>query len=181
MDDLMNAARREAERVMGRIAQPRLATVTSYDPDHYAVKVALQPEGVETGWLPLASPWVGNGWGLFAPPSIGDQVQVEAQEGEGETRIVGARLYSDEDRPLAVPSGELWLVHQSGAKIRLLNSGQIEVRAGDIVAGPLSGAVRRLVDERFMQLFNGHTHGGGPTPSQQMTVAGHMTSALKGG
>jgi hypothetical protein len=24
------------------------------------------------------------------------------------------------------------------------------------------------VDERFVELFNGHTHGGGPTPSQEM-------------
>ena len=127
MDDLMNAARREAERVMATRATTRTGLVTSYDPDNYAVKVALQPEGVETGWLPLASPWVGNGWGMFAPPSIGDQVVVEALEGENETRVVLDRLYSNDDRPLSVPSGEFWLQHETGAKIRLLNDGKIEI------------------------------------------------------
>ena len=44
----------------------RQGTVTAYDPDNYAVKVQLQPTGEETGWIPLSSPWVGNGWGLAA-------------------------------------------------------------------------------------------------------------------
>lgn len=185
MDDLMNAARREAERVMAGEAKTRIGLVTGYDPDAYAVKVALQPEGAETGWLPYASLWVGNGWGLYAPPAIGDQVVVDAQEGEGETRLVRAALYSDEDRPLAVPSGEFWLVHRTGAKLRLLNTGEIDIRAAQILAGPDGGAVRRLVDERFLALFNAHRHTGpdGITspPTTLMTEAGHMTASLKGG
>jgi hypothetical protein len=185
MDDLMNATRREAERVMAGVAKTQLGLVTSYDPATYAVKVTLMPEGVETGWLPYASLWVGNGWGLYAPPAIGDQVVVDPQEGEGETRLVRAALYSDEDRPLSVPSGEFWLVHRTGAKLRLLNTGEIDIRAASILAGPDGGAVRRLIDERFMALFNAHQHTGpdGITspPTTPMTAAGHMTASLKGG
>lgn len=40
------------------------------------------------------------------------------------------------------------------------------------------GTVRALVDERFNALFNGHTHGGGPTPDQSAGV-GQLTSATK--
>lgn len=180
MDDVMNAVRGEAERVAGRIAQTRLGIISSFDPDNYAVKVKLQPEGTETGWLPLSSPWVGNGWGLFAPPAMGDQVVVHAQEGEGETRIACDRLYSDEDRPLKVDAGEFWLVHQSGMKIRLTNQPSIQIFGGNIQIGPENGTLLTLVTQAFQAIFNQHVHGNGPPPTQQLTAA-HLTTALKAG
>lgn len=133
MDALLNAMRREAERVGANVAHPRMAIVSSYNPADHTIKAKLQPEGIETGWFPWASSVVGNGWGLFAPPSPGDQVVVLFQEGSGGSPIGIGAIYNDEDRAVVeglggAPSGEAWLVHQSGSRIRLLNDSGIEIR-----------------------------------------------------
>lgn len=135
MQALLNAMRAQASLAANGEAKVRLATVSSYDEDNYCAKVLIQPEGTETGWMPVASAWVGDGWGLFAPPSIGDQVEVQYQEGSFESGFVGKRLYSDEARPLPVPSGEFWLVHKSGSFLKFRNDGNVEVHtANDLVA-----------------------------------------------
>lgn len=177
----MNAVRGEAERVTSRIATTRLGTISSYNPDNYTVKVKLQPEGTETGWLPLTSPWVGNGWGMFAPPAMGDQVEVAFDGGDAEVGLANNRLYSDADRPLRVEAGECWLVHQSGMKIRLTNEPSVQIFGGNIQIGPENATLLRLVTETFQSLFNSHSHpGNGAPPSQQMGAA-HLTTALKAG
>ena len=133
MDTLRNHMRIEAEKVAGRIATTRIATVTSYDPAHYAIRATIQPEGVLTGWIPLKSPWVGNGWGLYAPPSIGDAVELTFQEGVREAGMAGERFYSALVKPLPVPSGEFWVVHQSGSLIKFHNDGSVIISAnGDL-------------------------------------------------
>jgi len=123
MDELWNRVRLEVARALAGRADPRLCLVSSYDPQTYAAKVLVQPENVETGWLPVLSPWIGNGWGLYAPPTAGDQVLVLFQENDQEVGLVLPRLYSNQQRPLAVESGEFWLVHQSGSFVKLTNAG----------------------------------------------------------
>lgn len=124
---LYNLMRAQAMLGMGGVGMTRVGTVSSYDPNAYAVKVLLQPEGKETGWLPLLSPWVGNGWGLFAPPSLGDMIEVHYQEGGHEAGFAAQRFFNDEDRPLACPSGEFWLVHKSGSALKFTNDGDVLV------------------------------------------------------
>jgi phage baseplate assembly protein V len=110
-------------------ADSRMGLVTGYDPNAYAVKVQIMPEGAETGWLPLACPWIGNGWGLFCPPSIGDMIEVEFQEGSPQAGHADMRFYNDSDRPLPCPSGEFWLVHKSGSLLKFHNDGTVELHA----------------------------------------------------
>jgi phage baseplate assembly protein V len=135
MDGLTNMMRREAARAMTQLSLTRIGVVSNYDPATYSAKVRIQPEDVETGWLPVASLWVGNGWGLFAPPKVGDVVEVRFQEGGKEAGIVGLRHYGDALRPLAVPSGEFWLQHASGSFLKFRNDGSVELHtAGDLNA-----------------------------------------------
>lgn len=129
MNGLLNAMRAQAMLQFGSLAVPRVGTVTSYDPANYCAKVKIQPDGHETGWLPILSPWVGDGWGMFAPPSIGDLVEISFQESDWEVGFVTLRAYNDKDRPLSVPSGEFWLVHQSGSLLKFKNNGDVEVHA----------------------------------------------------
>lgn len=110
-----------AKMVADGKATCRLGTVSSYDPDNYAVKVKVQPSDVETGWLPVGAMWAGPGWGMFCPPSAGNQAMVFFQEADELVGICGFVLFSDGDRPLSVPSGEFWLVHQSGTYLKLTN------------------------------------------------------------
>jgi phage baseplate assembly protein V len=131
MDRFLNALKISAAAMDRSTAQPRFGVVTSVDPSRPAVRVALQPEGVITGWLPILSPWVGAGWGMSCPPSPGDQVLVLAQEGDAEHGVVVGRAWSDTNRTPAAPPGELWLVHQTGSYIKLAGDGTIRTQ-GDI-------------------------------------------------
>ena len=114
-----------AQTVAAATSTTRVATVTSYDPVNYAVKVKLQPTGEETGWLPVGSPWTGNGWGFHAPPSQGDQVHIVFQEGDRLTPILAGRVFDDDHRPLNVPSGEFHTVHKSGSLLQMTNDGNV--------------------------------------------------------
>ncbi|MCE9565854.1 MAG: phage baseplate assembly protein V [Planctomycetes bacterium] len=181
-DRLQNVMRREGERAASQRALTRMATVTSYDPNSYAAKVVIQPEGHETGFIPVATPWVGSGWGMFCPPSPGDVVDVHFQEGGKLAAYVSLRFYGDAAQPLGVPSGEFWLVHQSGSFLKFKNDGTVLVNGagdinvtapnlnltgnlnvtGDIVAGgdisDLDGASGTVAHIRTV--YDSHTHSG---------------------
>jgi phage baseplate assembly protein gpV len=189
MKHLLNAMKSQAQQSTSQQAGTKLGTVSSYNPATYCVKVRLQPDDTETGWLPLGSPWVGNGWGMFSPPMPGDMVHVEFQEGHAETGVAVARLYSDADRPLPCPAGEFWLVHQSGSMLKFKNDGEVELVsagtlkssaplwehtgdfkvAGDITAdGDIAdqGGAKTMAGMR--SIYNGHHHGTSPTPDASM-------------
>jgi uncharacterized protein involved in type VI secretion and phage assembly len=129
MRALLNAMRQQATQAMGERAMTRLGEIKSYDPGNYTVRVIIQPDGNLTGWIPLLSPWVGNGWGMFCPPTIGDLVEVQYQECDHDAPIACMRFFNDKNRPLSVPSGEFWLVHKSGSLLKFHNDGSIEVSA----------------------------------------------------
>ena len=129
MNGLTNIMRREAMRAQSQTATVRLATVTSYDPDNYAAKVLIQPEGYETGFLPIGSTWSGNGWGDFYGPTAGDVVEVQFQEGGKQAGFIALRHFGDQFRPLPVPSGERWTVHKSGSLLKFHNDGSVEISA----------------------------------------------------
>ncbi len=129
MQRLFNALKSQAAALDASVAQPRFGVVSSVDPSTYTARVLLQPEGVLSGWLPIAATWVGAGWGMVAPPSPGQQVVVLAQEGQAEHGIVVGGLFSLSAQPPPAPSGELWLVHQTGSFFKLHNDGSIEGKA----------------------------------------------------
>ena len=207
MQGQMNVMRREALRAVSGITPPLRGIVSAYDPAHYTAKVRLQPNNEETGWLPVATPWSGNGWGMFCPPTPGDEVDVNFQEGKVEAGFVCLRFYGDKDRPLPVPSGEFWLVHNSGAFFKLTNDGKVtlnstveidatapvasikattsvNVTAPQIHLGGEGDTLHKLVTDAMVTLFNSHTHGGimpraGNTaiPNQLMGLS-HITSVV---
>lgn len=122
MEELLNAMRREAVRVMAKKASTRLGIVTSYKPETYQCKVRLQPENTLTGWLPVGTIWIGNNWGLYCPPSPGDQVLVEFQEDDVNHGVVTMRLFDQNtNKPLGVVAGEFWIVHKGGSFIKITN------------------------------------------------------------
>lgn len=123
-----NVIRQHAEGVHSRKPKPRMATISSYNPAKHAVKVIYQPEGVESAWMPLAALGVGNGFGLLSGPNEGDMVEVDFTDNDYATPKVIARFFSNAAVPPAVPSGEHWLVHESGSFIKVTNDGKVTVR-----------------------------------------------------
>jgi uncharacterized protein involved in type VI secretion and phage assembly len=124
---------------------------------------------------------VGAGWGLAAPLTPGDQVLVLAQEGYSEQGVIVGCVWSAVDTPLQAPAGELWLQHQSGSFVKLLNDGTIALQAGTVnvkgnlvVSGDISdraGAHGTLA--AFRGAYDNHTHAdpqGGQTGLPSETV-----------
>lgn len=138
MDPLANLVKSYAGALDNAIARPRFALVTSVDAATATARVVLQPEDVLSGWLPILSPSVGSGWGMWCPPSPGDQVMVLAQEGDADQGIIVGRAFSLVDPPPPAASGELWLVHATGSTIKLLNSGMIEMIGPVRIIGSVS-------------------------------------------
>ncbi len=127
MQRLMNVMKLQADLAQ-RASQARLGKVLGYDPNTYRAKVLIQPENQITGWMPVGSEWVGNNWGLFAPPAEGDAVLVEFFGGDFEAGVITKRLYHNEAAPVAnVPIGEFWLVHQTGSALKFHNDGSVEI------------------------------------------------------
>jgi len=150
MSQITNAMRREAARVMGLLALRRVGIVSSYDPITYSAKVLIQPENTESGWLPISTPWSGNSWGMFCPPTPGDIVEVDFQEGGKEAGIIGQRHYGNVLNPLPVPSGEFWLVHKSGSFLKFHNDGSVALNtAGDLDA-TVSGQANLTVSGKIV-------------------------------
>lgn len=201
IDDFMNAAR---QRLGDDGTGPRTGTITGYDPVNGVVKVAIQPEGRETNWIKLDCPGVGNGWGVAVGPQIGDEVTVSFESGDPNLGKVTARHTNSVNLPMPVPSGETWIVHQSGSLLKFHNDGTVEMVANtalnvtaqtanvtaSISANVTAPAINlrangqtllKFVTEAFMALFNGHTHvsGGTGVPATPMTND-HMTTTVKG-
>lgn len=119
-----------------------MGRVTAYNPTEYSAKVVILPEGDftdkpgagETGWLPIDTAWAGNGWGMYAPPTIGHRVTVEHVEGDTGSGIITGCVYDLQNVPLSVQSGEFWLVHKKGQFIKLTNDGNVSISSSFEVA-----------------------------------------------
>jgi phage baseplate assembly protein V len=165
MERFLNALKAQAGALDQFTGQPRFGTVKSVDPAAATARVELQPEGVLTGWLPIVSCWIGNGWGMVCPPSPGDQVLVLPQEGDSEHGIIVGSAFSDGQRPPAAEAGEFWLVHKSGSTIKLVNDGTIRIQGDLHVNGDIydhSGSLDRL-----RQHYDAHSHLGNSRPTPQ--------------
>jgi phage baseplate assembly protein gpV len=138
MDRFWNEVKARAGGLDGMAGVARFGLVASFDPASYAAKVLIQPENILSGWLPIISAWVGAGWGFAAPLTPGDQVLVMAQEGDAEQGVIVGCVWSAVDQPMATPSGELWLRHQTGSFLKLHNDGTIALQAPVVnIAGNL--------------------------------------------
>lgn len=156
MDRLTNAIKMQAGRLDSRVGQPRFGTVTSVKTDMAIAKVRLQPDGILTGWLPVLSSWIGNGWGLVCQPSPGDQVLVIPQEGNAEHGVIVGRSFSEQNRPPDAPIGEFWIVHKSGSALKLTNDGTIRIKGDLHVDGEIYD--RRGSLEQSRGIYNQHRH-----------------------
>jgi phage baseplate assembly protein gpV len=199
--DLTNALRQHGNTDS---TGPRTGTISGYDKDSGTVKVTIQPEGRETNWIQLDCPGVGNGWGVQIGPQVGDEVTVSFDSNDSNLGKVTARHTNSQNRPLPVPSGEIWMVHQSGSLLKFHNDGSVELIASTtlnataqtanvmatISANVTAPAINlrasgqtllKFVTEAFQALFNGHTHasGGSGVPIQQMDNT-HTTTTVKG-
>lgn len=129
MEGLLNIVRREAQIVAERAAGGiRIGTVTSYDPATHSVKLALQPEGTQTGWMPLTAAGVGSGFGVYVGATDGQAFAAFFHEGDIEAGIIIGRLPTDQEPPISVQSGEVVIQSPTGSLVSLLKDGTVTVQ-----------------------------------------------------
>ena len=66
---------------------------------------------------------------MFCPPPIGASVLVITDDTQAESGSILGVFFNDVDRPLKVPAGEFWLVHQSGAFLKFTDDGRISLNS----------------------------------------------------
>lgn len=126
LGDLLNAQRQYQD---SGATYSRSGTISGYDPGSHCVKVTIQPDGYDTGWIQLSALGVGNGWGVMTGPQIGDEVSVTFDGGDPQLGKVTGRYFNDDRPPPPVPAGETWIVHQSGARLRFNNDGTVTLHS----------------------------------------------------
>jgi phage gp45-like len=120
------------------------------------------------------------------------------KDGEGLVIKQGDKVFlvaSDDRRyRISLEEGEVALYTDEGDKVHLKRNNEIEIKAGTkcTVNSPLvelsdEAALRRLIDERFVTLFNMHTHPGVSSgssstgaPSTPLQLDDVSTSKVKG-
>jgi uncharacterized protein involved in type VI secretion and phage assembly len=135
--ELANTMRAHAEAATGRIPKSCMATISSYNASTHSVKVTFQGVGdndfTETGWMMLDAVGVGNGFGVLSAPNIGDMVMISFTDGSSAAPKITGRFFSTINTPPAVPAGETWIVHKSGALMKFHNDGSVEIAAATTI------------------------------------------------
>lgn len=148
-DDFENAVLRIIERNTAGRHNKRAGLVTSWDPKKHLAKVMFQPEGHETGWLPVHTMSAGSGYGHMTGLTpgdgfkTGDHVEVVYQEGDFETGAIVARIHSEVDPAPTVQSGEQLFQTSFPSSVKLANDGSITStdKGGSVIKQDGSGNV----------------------------------------
>lgn len=105
-----------------RIAHTVHGIVSTVDPANHAVKVLLQPENIETGWIPDAVLTQVGDLRISCPTVPGTHVVLQPIEGDGEHLVVTGVVYDTVVMPVVSPAtglvaqpGELLIVTGCGA------------------------------------------------------------------
>lgn len=146
MGKLNNAQRADMARMLADSrATTRIGLVTSYDPKTYTAVVKIQPDDALTGWLPILPILVGNGFGIYAAPSINDQAIVLHLEADLESGMIVGFMPSDSEIPPTVESGEIFIGDKKGSTIVFTNDGNLTVTTNKDLDLTIAGDVNATV------------------------------------
>lgn len=99
----LNEARRVAEAAVARSGKPCHGIVSAVDPVNHAVKVLVQPDNVESGWLPVATIAAGS-IRICRVPDVNEHVTLLAMEGDAEHLVVVAAQFDAVVMPSVSPA-----------------------------------------------------------------------------
>ena len=166
---MANHMRQIAKQAMSAISVAMPGIVQSVNPATGAVKVLLQPGGIETGFIPYMSNLTGTS-GIVALPLQGAQVLVVFDHGDNEAGVAVGSMWDDGHRPPASYNpGEVWFINASGSYAKLTNDGKVTLtdKAGSTLV--LSGDGKATI-----------TASGGLTINADITLNGKLTATGEG-
>lgn len=100
---MMTDPRMAAASTANMLAQPGFGLVAAVDPANHAVRVTLQPAGVESGWIPCGAMQVGS-LRIACLPDLGTHVVVMPVEGDAEHAVLACPIYDAVMRPPVSPA-----------------------------------------------------------------------------
>ncbi len=104
---------------MNRMAHAVFGIVSAVDPTNHAIKVRVQPENIETGWMPDVVCVQSGNLKIAAPSSVGTHVVLIPIEGDAEQFIAIGSLFDSVVAPPHVPGSD-----------RIVQPGEWLIRAG---------------------------------------------------
>lgn len=129
INQLLNHIFQGVNRAQMNIGYSQFGIITSVNPTDYTVKVMLQPQEIETGFIPFCTPF----YGWVAPPKGGEQCLVLFEGGDNNVPVAALLLYWDNHRAPGVSSpgdtgsGEILLKHSGGSYVKLTSDGKINI------------------------------------------------------
>lgn len=110
----------------------------------YDVRAIIQPDGIGSAWMPVLTAFGGAGWGMVARPSVGMQVLIASDSGDGHHGIVVGMAWSTQATPPKPPNGfqqqagtevgdgEWCVVSKAGTVVRLCANGEVYIKAPNV-------------------------------------------------
>ena len=181
--NMINGIRSLAEQSGNRLAHARHGIVSSYDGQTHRAKVLIQPENVETGWLPVSTMLAGA-QAIYTGLVPGSQVMLLPQEGDADSYTVVGGIFDDIQPPPMAPStfagagtriqpGETIIVGPNASSLRMCADGSILIKPGTVlnVDGPIHASGNISSDMQVVDLkgaldvlrpcYNQHEHPSG--------------------
>lgn len=170
IDQLVNRVKGHAGGVAMQMGQNRWATVANVRQveEGYDLKVIIQPDEIASAWLPTLTTFGGAGWGLVARPSVGMQVLIVPDSGDGHHYIVAGMAYSTQNpapQPTAdfnqtngtpVEDGEIAVVSKTGAVCRFCADGSVYIKAPTVkIDGDLIVQGNITANQGYIQALRG--------------------------
>ncbi|MDE2024868.1 MAG: hypothetical protein KGJ07_00065 [Patescibacteria group bacterium] len=201
---LINMMRQQAAITNNSRALTDLGIVLGYNPQSYLVQVQIYPEdsssntpALNTGWIPFLTPV----YGLYAPPTPGQIVEVHYQAGSLQNAYACNVAYNFNSPPSqTVQSGEFCYFHSRGSYLQFKNNGnvlingyvEIDLTAPTItitcptsvtINAPMvnlgSGTTSAILNAAAATIFNNHFHttpSGNSGPPTTTMGSGDMTT-----
>lgn len=172
----------------------RIGVVTEIDEDTWRVRVASGE--LDTTWLRWNAQRAGA-FGIWIPPSIGEQVWLVCIGGNPETAIIGGSLYSNEHPAPGSASNEMVITAPDGARFRYdadagalevsgIKTARVSAEVKIILDSPIVECTQLLKTRQFDVTEGGEMHGeithsGGAFTSNGVQVDDHNHGAVERG
>jgi phage baseplate assembly protein gpV len=129
MQEFLERMKLEAMMADSRIGRLRHAIVSAVDAKTHTVKVTIQPEGIESGWIP-DSGFAAGGLKIACPCEVDTQVVIAPMEGDAEHPVIVGRLFDATKTPPVSPAsgdvvqpGEIGIFADQGVYLHLSRKG----------------------------------------------------------
>lgn len=193
MQELWNLVKGHAahgQQMMGQNRWGLVTAVRSTD-QGYDCQVLMQPDGIGSAWLPVLTAFGGSGWGLVARPSVGMQVLIAPDTGDGHHGVVTGMAWSTQAEPPIPPTGfrqekgspvadgEFAIVSKAQAVFRMCEDGSIYIKAPTVNLEGNLNVLGNIVTQGNISAVKDPDGNGGNVTTAVDVISGRDSTAVR--